>query len=77
MTLQDQTREILNNFDNAPSEKIIEVLTNIQPFLKSEITQDYLDGKIRGILGMNDEAERRKSCKALKPYLDWYIQGND
>lgn len=76
MTLQDQTREILNNFDNVSSEKIIEVLTNIQPFLKSEITQDYLDGKIRGILGMNEEAERKKSCKALKPYLDWYIQGN-
>jgi len=77
MRLQDQTREILNNFDNVSSEKIIEVLTNIQPFLKSEITQDYLDGKIQGILGMSDESERRKSCKALKPYLDWYIQGND
>lgn len=77
MTLQDQTREILNNFDNISSEKILEVLTNIQPFLKSEITQDYLNGKIQGILGMDDEAEKRKSCKTLKPYLDWYVQGND
>lgn len=77
MTLQDQTREILNNFDNISSEKILEVLTNIQPYLKSEITQDYLNGKIQGILGMSDEIERRKFCKTLKPYLDWYVQGND
>lgn len=77
MTLQDQTREILNNFDNLSSEKILEVLTNIQPYLKSEITQEYLNGKIQGILGMSDEAERRKFCKTLKPYLDWYIQGNN
>ena len=77
MTLQDRTREILNNFDNISSEKILEVLTNIHPYLKSEITQEYLNGKIQGILGMSDETERKKFCNTLKPYLDWYVQGND
>jgi len=76
MSLQDQAKEILNDFDNAPSDKIIEILNQIQPHLKSEITQDYLKGKINGVLGMTDEAEKKKFCKTLRPYLDWYVQGN-
>lgn len=76
MSLQDQAKEILNNFDNATSDKIIEILNQIQPHLKSEITQDYLKGKIDGVLGMTDEAEKKKFCKTLMPYLDWYVQGN-
>ncbi|MCV0411413.1 hypothetical protein [Nitrosarchaeum sp.] len=76
MSLQDQVKEILNNFDNVSSDKIIDILNQIQPHLKSEITQDYLKGKINGILGMTDEAEKKKFCKTLMPYLDWYVQGN-
>ncbi len=76
MALQDQVKEILNNFDNISSDKVLEVLTLIQPHLKSEITQDYLNGKLQNVLGMNDEAEKKKFCKTLKPYLDWYLQGN-
>lgn len=76
MTLQDQVKEILNNFDNVTSDKIMEILNQIQPHLKSEITQDYLKGKINGVLGMTDEAEKKKFCKTMIPYLDWYIQGN-
>lgn len=76
MLLQDQAKEILNNFDNVSSDKIIEILNQIQPHLKSEITQDYLKGKINGVLGMTDEAEKKKFCKTLRPYLDWYVQGN-
>ncbi|MBS3922289.1 MAG: hypothetical protein KGZ37_03975 [Nitrosarchaeum sp.] len=77
MSLQEQVKQILNDFDNASSDKIIDILNQIQPHLKSEITQEYLKGKINGVLGINDEAEKKKSCKALRPYLDWYIQGND
>jgi len=76
MSLQDQVKEILNDFDNVPSDKILEILNQIQPLLKSEITQDYLKGKINGVLGMTDEAEKKKFCKTLRPYLDWYVQGN-
>lgn len=75
MTLRDEVKEILNDFDNASSDKIIKILIQIQPCLKSEITQDYLYEKIHGILGIHDESEKKKSCKNLKPYLDWYIQG--
>ncbi|MBS3925114.1 MAG: hypothetical protein KGZ34_00250 [Nitrosarchaeum sp.] len=76
MTLQDQVKEILNDFDNVTSDKIIAILNQIQPYLKSEITQDYLKGKINGVSGMTDEAEKKKFCKTMMPYLDWYIQGN-
>lgn len=75
MSLQDQVKQILNDFDNTPSDKIIEILTQIQPNLKSDITRAYLQGKIQAILGINDTAEKKKLCKNLKPYLDWYIQG--
>lgn len=75
MSLHDQVIQILNDFDNTPSDKIIEILTQIQPNLKSDITRAYLQGKIQAILGINDTAEKKKLCKNLKPYLDWYIQG--
>ena len=75
MSLQDEVRRILNNFDNVSSDEILDVLTKIQPHLKNEITQNYLQGKIQATLGISDVAEKKKSCKNLKPYLDWYIQG--
>jgi len=76
MALNDEVEEILNDFDNISSDKIIEILTQITPFLKSELTQNYLHGKIQSILGINDDVERKKLCKNLKPYLDWYSQGS-
>ena len=75
MSLQDEVKQILNDFDHVSSDKIIEILTQIQPNLKSDITRAYLQGKIQAILGINDDAEKKKLCKNLKPYLDWYVQG--
>jgi hypothetical protein len=75
MSLPDQVKQILNNFDDTSPDKILEILTQIQPHLKSDITQTYLQGKIQGILGINDDVEKKKLCKNLKPYLDWYLQG--
>ncbi len=75
MSLQDQVKQILNDFDNTSPDKILEILIQIQPTLKSDITQAYLQGKIQAILGISDSAEKKKLCKNLKPYLDWYIQG--
>ena len=75
MSLQDEVKQILNDFDNTSSDKILEILTQIQPHLKSDITQNYLQGKIYAILGINDKIEKKKLCNNLKPYLDWYIQG--
>jgi hypothetical protein len=73
--LQDEVRRILNDFDNVSSDEILDVLTKIQAHLKNEITQNYLQGKIQTTLGISDVTEKKKSCKNLKPYLDWYIQG--
>jgi len=75
MSLKDKVVNIQNNFDNTSPEQIVEILIQIQSSLKSELTQNYLNGKIQGISGTNDVAEKKKLCKNLKPYLDWYIQG--
>lgn len=75
MSLPDKVRQILNDFDNSSPDEILEVLAKIQPTLKSDITRNYMQGKIQGILGINDDAEKKKLCKNLKPYLDWYLQG--
>ena len=75
MALRDEVNQILNDFDNTPSDKFLEILTQIQLHLKSDITQNYLQGKIQTILGINDDAEKKKLCRNLKPYLDWYLQG--
>ena len=75
MSLRDEVNQILNDFDNASSDKFLEILTQIQLHLKSDITQNYLHGKIQVILGITDDVEKKKLCKNLKPYLDWYLQG--
>jgi hypothetical protein len=77
MSLQDKVKQILSDFDNIPSDEILDVLTQIRPHLKSDITQNYLQGKIQAALGINDDGEKKKLCKNLKPYLDWYIQGSN
>lgn len=77
MLLQDKVKQILSDFDNISSDEILDVLTQIQPYLKSDITQNYLQGKIHAALGINDDGEKKKLCKNLKPYLDWYIQGSN
>ena len=75
MSLRDEVRQILNDFDNTSSDKLLEILTQIHTPLKSDITQNYLHGKIQIILGINDDTEKKKLCEHLKPYFDWYLQG--
>ena len=75
MTLEDQVKKILENFENTSSEKIIQALNQIQPQFKSELTADYLKGKIQKVVELDNEDDKKKQCKALIPYLDWYIQG--
>jgi len=75
MSLEDQINQILDDFENTTSEKILEILSKIKPEFKNELISEYLQGKIQKILGVNDEAERKKLCNSLKPYLNWYLQG--
>ena len=75
MSLEEQVREILKNFENTSSEKFLEILNQIKPHFKNEMIPDYLQGKIQKILDAENEAEKKKQCKALTPYLYWYLQG--
>jgi hypothetical protein len=75
MSLKIKAKQILENFDHISSNEILDVLNQIQNQFQSQITQDYLKGKIKAISDTFDEAEKKKLCKNLKPYLDWYLQG--
>ena len=76
MTLKEDVSNILNNFDSTSSEKIVQTLNEIKSNFKSDLTSDYLQGKIKTVLSASDESEKKKLCKALLPYFDWYLQGN-
>ncbi len=75
MSLEDQIKQILDDFENTTSDKILEILYQIKPQFKNELISEYLQGKIQKILETNDDAEKKKLSKALLPYLDWYLQG--
>ena len=75
MSLEDQIKQALDNFENTSSEQILEIINQIKPQFKSELISEYLKGKIQKILEVNNEAEKKKLCKALTPYFDWYLQG--
>lgn len=75
MSLEDEVQIVYENFHTVPSEKIIEILNKIKPLFKSQLTQDYLSGKLDAITKITEENEKKKLCKALKPYFDWYLKG--
>ncbi|MCA9812398.1 MAG: hypothetical protein KC483_06005 [Nitrosarchaeum sp.] len=75
MSLEIQVKQILDDFENTSSEKITDALDEIKNLFKSDITQEYLIGKIKSVRDTQEESERKKLCKALVPYLDWYLQG--
>lgn len=73
---KSQVKTILENFETTNQEQIVSVLQQIKSELRSNITQEYLDGKISKILQTNNEKEKSELLNSLKPYLDWYLQGN-
>ena len=75
LSLEDEIKHILDDFEKIPSEKIFEILNQIKPQFKNELISEYLQGKIQKISDVNDESEKKKQCKALIPYFDWYLQG--
>jgi len=75
MSLEDQIKQTLNDFENTPSENILKILNQIKPQFKSELISEYLQGKIQKILDADNEPEKKKLCKALTPYFDWYLSG--
>ncbi len=75
MSLEEQIKVILDDFEKAASQNILDVLNQIKPHFKSQLIAEYLEGKIQKIMDSADETEKKKRCKALIPYLDWYLQG--
>jgi SOS response regulatory protein OraA/RecX len=75
MSLEKKIQEVLDNFENTSSEQILEILNQIKPQFQSQLISEYLQGKIQKVIDLSDEAQKKKQCKALIPYLDWYLQG--
>ncbi|MCH7560635.1 MAG: hypothetical protein IIC67_04580 [Thaumarchaeota archaeon] len=75
MSLEDQIKHTLGDFENTTSDEIIEILYQIKLQFKNELISEYLQKKIQKILETNDDIEKKKLTNALLPYLDWYLQG--
>ena len=75
MSLEIKIKHIINNFDDVSSDEFLEILNQIMLELKSNLTLEYLKGKVQKILELSTESEKKKQCKLLLPYYDWYLQG--
>jgi len=60
VSLEDQIKQTLNDFENTPSETIFKILNQIKPQFKSELISEYLQGKIQNISEAHDEDEKKK-----------------
>ncbi len=75
MSLEVKAKQILKNFEESSSEDILEFLNQIQNKFKSQITRNYFKGKLETISNTPVESEKKKLCKNLRPYFEWYLQG--
>ena len=75
MSLEIKIKHIINNFDDVSSDEFLEILDQIMLEFKSDLTTEYLKGKVQKILDISTESEKKKQCKLLLPYYDWYLQG--
>ena len=75
MSLEIKVQNIINNFEDTASDEFLEILEQIMLEFKSNLTVEYLNGKIKKIVELSSESEKKKQCKLLLPYYDWYLQG--
>ena len=75
MSLEIKISNILQDFDNVSSDEFLKVINEIMLEFKSNITTEYLKGKTQKIINLSNESEKKKQCKLLLPYFDWYVQG--
>lgn len=71
----NEVKKIYENFDGSSPDEIIQVIEKIKPRFNIQEVREYLDGKIQDI-SKADEQKKKELCLKLKPYFDWYIQGN-
>jgi hypothetical protein len=75
MSLEIKVNNILQDFDSVSSDEFLKVINEIMLEFRSTITIEYLKGKIQKITDLTNESEKKKQCKLLLPYFDWYVQG--
>ena len=75
MSLEIKISNILQDFDNISSDEFLKVINEIMLEFRSDITIEYLKGKTQKIINLSNESEKKKQCKLLLPYFDWYVQG--
>ena len=75
MSLEIKVNNILQDFDSVSSDEFLKVINKIMLEFRSTITIEYLKGKIQKITDLTNESEKKKQCKLLLPYFDWYVQG--
>ncbi|MDH5463611.1 MAG: hypothetical protein OEY17_05655 [Nitrosopumilus sp.] len=75
MSLEAKVKQIVANFESTPSGDFLETLEQIKPFFRNPLISEYLQGKIQKAQDAESEMEKKKQCKDLMPYLDWYLQG--
>tara|TARA_B110000438_G_scaffold41157_1_gene41037 strand:- start:2457 stop:2687 length:231 start_codon:yes stop_codon:yes gene_type:complete len=75
MSLEIKIKNIMGDFDNVSSDEFLEILDQIMLEFKSDLTTEYLKGKVQKIFDLSTESEKKKQCKLLLPYYDWYLQG--
>ena len=75
MSLEIKIRNIVSNFEGTSSDEFLEILKQIMLEFKSDLTVEYLKGKVKKIVELSSESEQKKQCKLLLPYYDWYLQG--
>ena len=75
MSLEIKIKNIMGDFDNVSSDEFLGILDQIMLEFKSDLTTEYLKGKVQKIMDISTESEKKKQCKLLLPYYDWYLQG--
>lgn len=74
MTLVDESERMRSGFDSADLGGFLDLVERIRGELRTEPARQYLAGKVAAARSAAP-AERRRLCRALLPYLDWYISG--
>ena len=75
MSLEIKIKTVLNDFDGVSSDEFLQILDQIMLEFKNNLTTEYLQGKTQKISVLTTESEKKKQCKLLLPYFDWYLQG--
>ena len=75
MELLDDVQDALERFDETDSGSMVKTLRQVKSQLRSDITREYLEGKIQAVQNASTESEKKSLCRALVPYLEWYLQG--